>query len=423
MRTLVLLALLSLPAPGETRLVTVIFHTRPEGARVYVNNSHAGVSGEPVLLELNPEAKVDLSFELDGFRKATRSTHASVFFNATRARYPEDGSVILLQPATPAAFLRVYPAPLAAGALLMVGAIAVFGRQRQKLARARQVEQMIAEAPPEASRVAVRVGGYLLVGSLGGGGMAQVYRGVPEQTLDPRRAVAVKLLHRNLADQQDWARRFEREVDVCRRLDHPNIVRLLDWGTLDGQTFLVMELVEGGTLRQRVRPGGLPAEEAARLLEPVFQAVAYAHELGVVHRDLKPENVLLTAGGVPKVSDFGLARATDSETLTQTGAALGTPAYMAPEQVCGQHLDPAVDQYALGVLAYELLTGRKPFENPDPVQLIFMHVSENASPPSTHRPDLPAGVDAAIMRMLSKEPGSRYPSVEEAGASLLEALR
>ncbi len=423
---MLVLALASLALAGEEPRATelqITFKTDPPGARVFVNQQYVGLSGQPIPVEVYPDSQLMLSFELDGFNTRTAETLSGSLLSSADKTYPLDGSVLELQPAGPVGYVRKYPAGVAVAVLLGVVAAVLLRRQSRQLRRARQVEEWIARAPEDASRVSRTLGGFLLVDTLGGGGMAQVYRGIPADSLDPSRAVAVKLLHRTLAGDPELAARFEREIEVCRKLDHPNVVRTLNWGIQDdGRTYLLMELVDGGTLRSRVKAGGLSVAEAESLLEPIFAALLYAHERGIVHRDLKPENILLTARGVPKISDFGLARAGDSETLTATGTALGTPAYMAPEQVGGT-AGPAADQYALGILTYELLTGRKPFENPDTVQLIFMHISENPQSPSALRPAIPPELDEAILRMLAKEPESRFPDLTAAWSALRQGLR
>ncbi len=417
------LALVAGAQEPERRSVWITFQTDPPGAQVFVNQHYVGLSGQRLSLDLDPEGIVVMDFKLAGYRSHSEQTLAGMLLSSREGVFPLDGSRRSLTPASPLVLARRYAPWLGLGGVLATGALWVVLRQAQQVRRARQVEAMLAEAPADASRVARQLGGYLLVDLLGGGGMAQVYRGIPAASLDATKAVAIKILHRSLASDEDQKRRFEREIDVCRQLNHPNVVHVLDWGIQeDGRTYLLMELVEGGTLRARLRPEGLDGEQARQVLEPIFAAVSYAHRKGIVHRDLKPENILLTARGLPKVSDFGLARALDSETLTETGTALGTPAYMAPEQVAGQRVGPAADQYSLGVLAYELLTGRKPFENADPIQLIFMHISENPPPPSSLKPTLSPQTDAVLLRMLAKDPQARFPDLDEAWHHLAVAL-
>jgi len=242
--------------------------------------------------------------------------------------------------------------------------------------------------------------GWLLRGRevlLGRGGSGDVYR-----ARRGWRQVAVKRLR--LADGE----RLQREVEAYRRLDHPHIVRLLD----SGPDCLVMEYLSGGSLKSRLgRPFG--SFEAARLLEPLFAGVDYAHSQGLVHRDLKPENILFDGRGCLKIADFGLAKSLGSATLTETGQAPGSPAYMAPEQIQGCSRDPRIDQYALGILTYQVLSGKLPFEPP----WLEKHLHEPV-------PILPAGpeLDAVVRRMLEKRPELRYPSVGAAWQALRRAL-
>jgi serine/threonine-protein kinase len=264
------------------------------------------------------------------------------------------------------------------------------------------------------------LGPYILAGVLGGGGMGTVFRGVrKDQPSDP--PVALKVLHVG-RQEQDFFPRFKREAELYALLNHPNIVSMLDYGEEDGVYFLALELMDGGTLSARLSPNGLSLSEAKHYLEPLFKAVQFAHDKGVVHRDLKPDNVMLTSAGVLRVTDFGLGRSLTSKTLTATGDIMGTPSYMAPEQIAGVHFEPATDQYALGIIAFQLLTGHLPFEAPDPMTVIFQHVSAPPPAPSSLRADLNPQIDAAILRMLSKEPGHRYPNVGDAWFALEKGL-
>lgn len=231
---------------------------------------------------------------------------------------------------------------------------------------------------------------------LGRGGSGEVYR-----AWRGWRPVAVKRLRCGDGG---------REREVYAKLDHPHIVRLLD--SRPGQ--LTMELMEGGNLRPRLgRPYRF--EEAARLLEPLFGAVAYAHSRGVVHRDLKPENILFSRDGCLKIADFGLAKSFDSPTLTETGLVQGSPAYMAPEQIQGCSRDPRIDQYALGILTYQVLVGRLPFEAP------WLEKHLHQQPPDVAE-QLGEEVAGVLRRMLAKRPELRYLSVDEAWQALCKAL-
>ncbi len=251
------------------------------------------------------------------------------------------------------------------------------------------------------------VNGYRLTGRLGAGGMATVYRGEKNG-----QAVAVKVIHRDSASDQEFRLRFGREVTVCARLSHPNIVRTLDAGDQDGLLYLVMELVDGHSLREEVRAGGLPPARVRELMLPVLDALAFAHAEGVIHRDLKPDNILLTSSGKPILMDFGLARRSDFQTVTMTGTVLGTPAYLAPEQISGGKLDERCDQYSIGIVLYELLAGQTPFPGVhDPVQLIVRHLSEPPVPLLEARPGLPPAWGALVMKMLEKNPDDRFPDI------------
>jgi len=252
--------------------------------------------------------------------------------------------------------------------------------------------------------------------------MAQVYR-----ACDPSgQEVALKVLHPHLTEDEGFVARFRREAEAAAQLDHPHIVRVLDHGSEAGLHYLAMELVDGPSLRTwlqgRSRP--LAVEEAVTLVGRLADAVAYAHSRGVVHRDIKPANVLLRGGRPddPALTDFGVAHLVDATAATAAGAILGTPAYMAPEQGQGQLGDARSDVYALGVILYELLTGAPPFEADSPYALILRHIHTPPPPPRTLRPDLPAGLEAVILRALEKDPGARYPDAASFAAALRESL-
>lgn len=279
----------------------------------------------------------------------------------------------------------------------------------------RTVEQMVSSSSdPYVGRV---LEGYRILQLLGLGGMARVYRAVPRDSLDESQAVAMKVLNQQAAADADLRARFEREMRVYNELIHPNIVRVLESGLYDGQMYLVMEMVQGSTLRAYVFEGGISPKKMLDLMAPVLQAVHFAHKKGIVHRDLKPENIMMTDKNVIKVMDFGLARSSQFSKLTATGSILGTPAYMSPEQIEGK-LHPATDQYALGVMIYELLTGKLPFYDENPVTLILEHLSKAVPPLAEKRPDL-AKVAPVVERMLAKAPLDRFADLEHA----LKALR
>jgi len=200
-------------------------------------------------------------------------------------------------------------------------------------------------------------------------------------------------------------------------------VRTLQSGESADGLFLVLEFVDGAPLAQEVVPGGLPLAKVAPWLDALMDGLAYAHERGVVHRDLKTDNIMLTKAGELKIMDFGLARRHDlSQRITQTGNAVGTPAYMAPEQITDTAADPRSDQYALGVLAFELLTGRRPFEAPDAISIVLLQLREPPPAPRSLRPDLPPSVEEWILRLLAKAPEQRFPTMAAARQAFQAAL-
>jgi len=254
------------------------------------------------------------------------------------------------------------------------------------------------------------------------GGMAQVYL-ARDRSLD--RPVAIKELVPEFATDPSFVERFRREAQAVANLAHPNIVGVYDWGTQDGTYFIVMEYVDGPSLSQVIRRDGpLHPRRAAELASEVAAALGFAHSRGVVHRDVKPGNVLLTGSGQSKVTDFGIARALSSpaEDLTQTGSVMGTATYFSPEQAQGLPVDPRSDLYSLGVVLYEMVAGRTPFTGDSPLSIAYKHVQDQPEPPSRIIPDLPAGMDAIILKLLSKKPDDRYASAEELRADLRRFL-
>lgn len=246
-------------------------------------------------------------------------------------------------------------------------------------------------------------GRYEVLERVARGGMASIYRG-RDQRLD--RVVAIKVMHPGLGDGGDFAARFVREARAAARLSHPHVVQVHDQGTDGGNVFLVMEFVEGRTLRDVIRAEApMRPLQALALLRPVLQALTEAHRAGLVHRDVKPENVLISTEGQVKVADFGLARAVSADTQhTATGGMLlGTVSYLAPELVVEGRIDPRVDVYAAGVLLFEMLTGTKPHQGENPVQIAYAHVHKDVPAPSGVVPGLPDYVDALVARATARD--------------------
>ena len=248
--------------------------------------------------------------------------------------------------------------------------------------------------------------------------MAAVYRALDDSTLEEREPVAVKVMHTQGSPEAE--ERFRREARVCAQLNHPNLVRILDAGDQDGVLYLAMELVQGRTLRA---DRGASPTRVLQIFRMVFAGVRAAHSLAIVHRDLKPDNVMLSDDGRVVVMDFGLARRSDLATITATGSVMGTPAYMAPEQIRGEAVDARADQYALGVMLYEMLAGTLPFDGElDPLQLIMKQLGEEPIPLRQRRPELSSELEAAVMRMLRKVPGERFPTLDAAWEALSKGV-
>jgi serine/threonine-protein kinase len=247
------------------------------------------------------------------------------------------------------------------------------------------------------------LGGRYRVGRrIARGGMATVYE-ARDNRLD--RAVAVKVLHATFAGDADFVRRFQREARSAAGLSHPNVVAVFDQGSDDGVPYLTMEYVPGRTLRQLLREEGrLSPERALTILDRILQALAAAHQAGLVHRDVKPENVLLGEDGSIKVADFGLARAVSGSTNTATqGLLMGTVSYLAPEQVTHGVADARADVYAAGIMLYEMLVGAKPHEGDSPIQVAYKHVNEDVPAPSLAVPGIPAFVDGLVLRATARD--------------------
>ena len=251
-------------------------------------------------------------------------------------------------------------------------------------------------------------GRYQIVERLARGGMATVYKAIDTRLT---RVVAVKVMHVGLGDDTEFARKFDREARAAARLSHPCVVSVFDQGTDDGRPYIVMEYVEGRTLRDVInREAPLPPLRALELTEPVLSALGAAHEAGLIHRDVKPENVLITPRGQVKVADFGLAKAITAQTSTATqGLLIGTVSYLPPELVMSGKADARSDVYSAGIVLFELLTGRKPHTGDTPIQVAYAHVHNDVPPPSSFRTadPIPPYVDALIARATARDPDLR----------------
>lgn len=271
-----------------------------------------------------------------------------------------------------------------------------------------------------ATPVAGRIYGdrYRVEGLLGRGGMGQVFR---VHDLVEGRDLALKVLDPLSGQDEDRTERFKREIGVLSRISHPSIPRIHGWGTAEGRLFFVSDLVEGSDLKLEIqRRGPWPPAEAAELVATVADALSAAHALGIVHRDVKPNNIMLGADGAVRLLDFGLARGVgiDISTLTKTGMIVGTPGYMSPEQFEGRGVDERTDIYSLGVVLFELATGRLPFTGQTPIAVAMKHKLEPPPPLRSLRPDLPAWLERAALKCLEKDPAGRFPTAAELAAEL-----
>lgn len=265
----------------------------------------------------------------------------------------------------------------------------------------------------------VLAGRYTVGRRIGAGGMATILRASDNKM---EREVAIKVLHRHLAHDPEVRTRFKAEARHAASLSHPNIVAVYDQGEAD-LPYIVMELIDGPSLREVLgRHGPLSPEQTLAVIQPLCLALEAAHGLGLIHRDVKPENVLVTPDGVPKLADFGIARVMAATSHTATGTLVGSVHYLAPELVGGVEATPASDQYALAVVAWELLTGRKPLPAETPMAIALRHASEDIPPASRYAPEVPAALDRVMQRATDRDPTHRYPSMQAFAAAFLGAV-
>ena len=261
---------------------------------------------------------------------------------------------------------------------------------------------------------------YQLEQLIGTGGMADVYLATDSLL---GRHVAVKILHPQFAKDPVFIQRFRQEAQAAANLNQRNIVNVYDWGIDEGLDFLVMEYVEGSNLKDIILGGGpLLPERAVEIAVAICSALEAAHANGLVHRDVKPQNIIVTPDKQIKVMDFGIARAAGGSAMTQTGTILGTAQYISPEQAQGRTADPRSDLYSLGIVIYEMLTGKAPFDSESPVAIAYKHVREDPLPPSMVNPDISPELEAVVMKALAKNPENRYQNALEMQADLERCL-
>jgi serine/threonine protein kinase len=263
------------------------------------------------------------------------------------------------------------------------------------------------------------LGSYHILEQIGRGGMASVYKALD---LTRERTVAIKVLLPQLAMEPQFRSRFEREAEVLRGLEHPNIVPILDYGEEGGLAYIVMPFMKVGTLSDYLDNGHLTIDQAVQIIEQITSALQYAHHAGVIHRDVKPSNILIDEDGNAWLSDFGFAHVHDA-TLSLTGSALiGTPAYIAPEIVSGKPVSQLSDQYSLGVVVYNLYTGRLPYDAETPMATALSHVNQPLPRPRKVNPEVPRSIEAVLLKVLAKNPSHRFDSIADFNRALQEAV-
>lgn len=411
------------PTPGGQVYVV----TRPSGARVTVI-SHpdtgvltlnaapaqarfAGKTPGPLHLSLR-DFPCTVRISLWGYDDKVELLGAGAI-TAEKRRFPESGAIDL-RPRYPVVapllyVMRDFPFGWLAAALLLA-----YGRvvqaERDRLRRERQAQNLLALGDLAEG---VPLGPYRLGTLLGVGGMARVFRARREGDGDRGEVLALKVLSPRASSDGDFRERFRREVNVSRALDHPHIGHILDWGESEGHIYIAMELVEGRTLADVARERRVAVEEAVPLIRQVADALRYAHAQGVIHRDVKPANIMITPHGKAILMDFGIARRRDLPVLTGVGQAMGTPAYIAPEQLQGSRTDWRADIYALGMVAYEVLAGKHPYEGATGMALLTCHVQSQPEPLRQECPEAPEALEDLVRRMVAKDPVARAETPDD----------
>ncbi len=273
---------------------------------------------------------------------------------------------------------------------------------------------------PGSELIGRQIGQYEIVRELGRGGMATVYLA---NQINMARQVAIKILPREFLHDPQFIQRFKREVQLIAELEHPHILPVYDFGEHDRIPYIVMRYLGGGSLLDMLSQGLPPLADLQHPIEQVCNALDFAHAEGIIHRDLKPSNIMLDERGNAYLSDFGIAQIMQDAGRLTGSAVIGTPAYMSPEQAEGRPLDARSDVYALGVVLFEMVTGREPFQADTPMAMLLKQITEPMPSPRMYRPDLPTSVEQVILRATLKDPAGRYPAASAFAAAFTEALR
>lgn len=263
-------------------------------------------------------------------------------------------------------------------------------------------------------------GHYQIVAPLGEGGMAAVYKAYQPSM---ERYVAVKVLPRHMSASEEFVQRFRREAKLLAQLQHPHILPVFDYGEAEGYPYIVMPFIQSGTLAELIQNKSLPLSEVRRIMIQVGKALSYAHTRGMIHRDIKPSNVLIDEAGNCLLTDFGLARMVEASTkITASDTIMGTPAYMSPEQGAGSNVDQRSDLYSLGIILYEMVTGRVPYTAETPVAVVFKHIQDPLPSARKLNPDLPESVELVLLKALAKSPDDRYQTADELVRAIQKAI-
>lgn len=434
------------------------FNTKPDGVPVFIKfygaqkPQYIGISSN--WLDINSKKLFDSPFYSNDFStpypkytfsfNLKQSKERSLFYKETSLEVdfdnmalssqliiPGPGKFIALEPTIPVISPignyifthKIYSSLFGiAGVLIIYGLLSVlriFKEQKKRLDFWREIKKKNINNSDQL--IMKPFGQYIITDKIGSGGMASVYRALPEKSSSNEDSVAIKVMKIDEIGNIEYIDRFKREIRISTRLNHPNILRILDFGeqevNLDsggrmGLLYIIMELIEGKTLKEVIPPEGFSIPEFLKVFSPILEAVNYAHDNDTIHRDLKPDNIMQRKDGMIIIMDFGLARAERGGTITQSGTTIGTPAYMSPEQASGQRLDSRTDQYSLGVVAYQMLSGKLPFFDENTINLVFKHITEPPPPLRGIRNDIPEAIERIVLRMLEKEPDKRFPNLK-----------